>query len=92
MWFKMKVIWLEIYINISLQLQEFTVNLLQLISYVQLHWTHTKEVEIASLGEKQYKRIYHVKSSLFNIYFLFIKCTYLESRKISTLREKIKHL
>ena len=37
----MKVRWLEIYINISLQL----------ISYVQLHWTHTKEVEIASLGD-----------------------------------------
>ena len=42
----MKVRWLEIYTNISLQLQEFTVSLLQLISYVQLHWTHTNEVEI----------------------------------------------
>ena len=56
MWFKMKVIWLEIYINISLQLQEFTVNILQLISYVQLHWTYTKEVEIASLVKKKIQK------------------------------------
>ena len=47
----MKVRWLEIYINISLQLQEFTVSLLQFISYVQLHLTHTKEVEIALLSD-----------------------------------------
>ena len=40
-WFKMKVRWLGIYISISLQL----------ISYLQLHRTHTKEVEIASLGD-----------------------------------------
>ena len=38
--------WLELYINISLQIQELTVSLLQLISYAQLHWTHTKKLEI----------------------------------------------
>ena len=49
----MKVRWLEIYISISLQLQEFKENLLQPISYIQLSWTHPRE--IASLDEKQYK-------------------------------------
>ena len=44
----------------SLQLWEFIVTLLQLISYVQLHWTHTKEVEIViEKSARSKERNYH---------------------------------
>ena len=51
---------------------EFTVNLLQLISHVQLHWTHTKEVEIASLAKNNTKGFTVLNQLYLTRNFLFI--------------------
>ena len=84
----MKVRWLEIYINISLQLQEFTVSLLQFISYVQLHLTHTKEVEIALLSDQNVSYIYLQQQNLLYFIIPYVQLYWTHTKKVEILIEK----